>query len=298
MAVHWGRNDRHDDWYGSTFARTLLQQVPANARVLVTGDILTLTTAYMHLAEGVRKDVSLISTDALVLEPKLFDPHTAPKAKRAAILNAYATSSRRPLVRFHNSDGRSGVFHWLFFEVDLDSAPKSAQVRFEFASGDKALLRRVVGSGPLRDGWNELARRGLIEDFGSFWTRARLSDQQPDVSPDMQAIIDQAMQTPGAALAKAELLSTHDPVRYADEIDAALEHFAAHATSPWIDKRQLARFFNLLARSSQIAGRTQAEQTALSESIALWPQAENPAHDRLAAIEAAQNHRRTEQKAQ
>ena len=297
LAVHWGRNDRHGDWYGSTVAEALLRQVPNEARVLVTGDILTLTTSYMHLVEGVRKDVSLVSAAGLVLEPKLFDPRTTPSAARPAILDAYARSSQRPLVRFHNNDGRSGVFHWLFFELDLDSAPKSAQVRFEFSAADEVLLERLVNSGPLRDGWNELARRGLIEDFGSFWTRARLSGQQPKVSPETQAIIEQAMQTPGAALAKAELLSAYDPARYADEIDAALKRFAAHAASPWIDKRRLARFYNVLARSSQIAGRTRAEHAALQESIALWPQTDNPAQRRLAEIAPTQNVHLKEQQA-
>jgi hypothetical protein len=298
MVVHWGRNDRHDDWLGSTLALTLLQQLPTDARVLLTGDVLTLLPAYMHLVEGIRKDTSLVSADGLVLEPKLFDPRTTPLAARPAILDDYAASSRRPLVRFHNSDGRSGVLHWLFFELDLDAPRTSAEVRFRFTEADHEFLARLVTSGRLRDGWNELLRRSLLADFSGFWTRARLSGQQPEVSAETWATIGQAMRTPEAALAEAELLSVHDPVRYANEIDAALERFAAHTANPWIGKRELARFYNVLARSSQIAGRMEAERSTLRESIALWPQADNPAHSRLAAIAATNDRRPTEQQAQ
>ena len=125
LLTHWTKNDRHDDRFAHRFASTLLDGLEPNAHLLVNGDARIPTTAYLHLIEGARPDVTLISEDALVLEPKPFDPTTAALDERKRLLDVYIASADGPVYRRHNQDLRSGTFSWLLFRLDPNPAPGS-----------------------------------------------------------------------------------------------------------------------------------------------------------------------------
>ena len=146
LVAHWGQNDRHDDQLARDYAATLLAGLPPDARLLLRGDIPVPATAYLHLVEGMRPDVTLTTENALVLEPKLFDPLHTPMRARKALVDDYIAASDRPLYRLHNEDARSGTFTWLLFHLDPASEPGSADVRFQMTEQELQLLRWLAPS--------------------------------------------------------------------------------------------------------------------------------------------------------
>lgn len=278
LLVYWPINDRHDDWFADAYAHALLASPPPGSVFLISGEAALPCTAYLHLVEGVRPDLSLISEPALILEPKLFDPERTQPAAAKRTIDAYANDTRRPVFRMHNRDARSGTLHWLGFQLDPSSAPGSGAVTFAWTASDRAFLTRIANHEPFHDGWNELLRRALLADFTDFLTRAELLGQPLSLDAELSAIRDAILRFPDAALSRAELLARVDPVAHAEEIDRLLARFQAGLTDPWVNKRQLGRFYNMLAERARRQGNADALRQAIDQSLSYWAEPENPAH--------------------
>ncbi|MGB5832946.1 MAG: DUF2723 domain-containing protein [Thiohalocapsa sp.] len=275
LAVHWERNDRHDDRLAHTYATTLLAGLEPNARLLIKGDITVPSTAYLHRIEGLRPDVSLVTEDGRVLERRLFDPVRTRGRKR--FLDAYIASSDQPLYRLHNRDARAGTRSWLLFRVDLDSVSGTHDVRFEMTTQERQFLIWLAQIERFQDGWNEMLRRALLVGFTDFQTRAALHGQWSIDDAELEAVRKRILRLPEAALTRAELLFATDADANAAEIDRLISQFAQQATDPELSKRQQARFYNLLAQIAQQQGREEAFRAAVQASLDYWPEASNPA---------------------
>jgi hypothetical protein len=277
LVVHWEQNDRHDDWLAHTYAATLLGNLEADARLLLRGDVPVPATAYLHRLQGLRPDASLVTEDARVLEPRLFDPLHTPAPARQAMVDAYIDSSERPLYRLHNRDIRSGEASWLLFRVDLHSEPGAGRVRFRLTPGERQFLIRLARVEGFRDGWNELLRRTLLAEFTSFQTRAELHGQWPADEIELDSLRQQILNLPEAKLIRAELLLAADGDAHAAEIDQLVAGFAGQSTDPGLSKRHLARFYNVIAQIAQRRGQLNIFKTAVQASLDSWPGADNPA---------------------
>ena len=277
LITHWGQNARYADRLAHDYASTLLAGLDPHARLLIRGDIPTPATSYLHLVEGMRPDVTLISEDALVLEPKLFDPAQTPIRVRKQLVNAYIESSDRPIYRLHNRDARSGTFSWLLFHLDPQSTPGTGEVRFHMTAQERKLLVWLAEIDHFRDGWSEILRRALLAEFTDFQTRAELVGQWSGDDAELEAIRGRVLELPEAALRRAELLFSVDAGANAAEIGQLIRRFAERVADPGLSKRHLARFYNLMAHIAQRDGREVAFRTAIQASWEYWPAAENPA---------------------
>jgi hypothetical protein len=288
--AHWARNDRSGDWLGREYAATVLAELEPDAVLLVQGDLDLPTTGYLHLIEGRRPDVQLVSEQSLVLEPRLFDPFQTPKDAAANIVDAYARDCGRPVYRTLSSDMRPGTVSWLLFKLDPASEAGAGKQHYRFPPGERALLKRIVAHGPFSDGWSEFLRRFLYEAFIRFQTRAELAGEWPGKNdPELARMIDSVLDLPEAALMRAAVLSDADALGKADEIHVLLERFAAQVGDPWVKKHHLARYYNVVARGAQLSGHHRVARVALTRSLAYWPEAANP------ATKAEASYRRHEQ---
>jgi hypothetical protein len=215
--AHWARNDRSGEWLGRDRAEAMLAQLTANAVLLLRADLDTPTTAYLHLIERRRPDVTLVSEQALVLEPRLFDPYRTPKAAQRQVIDAYVQHVGRPVYRTFNGDPRPGTVSWLLFRLDTSSGPGASERHFRFLAEECALLRRIVQHGPFQDGWNEFLRRYLFESFARFQTMAELAGEWPGAGdPGLAQMVETVLKLPEAALMRASVLSNADALGHAD----------------------------------------------------------------------------------
>lgn len=280
--ANWHANDRSRDWLGRAYGEVLLQGAAPGSLLLVGGDVAIPTTGYLHLSEKMRPDLLLVGEDALVLEPKPFDPFRTQPDARAGLVDAFAESRSRPVFRMHNDDGRSGSQSWLLFHPDPDGG--KGEVRFHLPAYERSLLLRLAGTGPMADGWSELLRRALLADFASFATRAQAAGDWPSADAELAAVLERVLELPEAALARAEVLVEVDPAASRAELDRLLAHFARRVANPWIGKRPQARYFNVIARLAQRDGNVAALEQALLASLHKWPGEENPAAAVLAQL--------------
>ena len=169
----------------------------------------------------------------------------------------------------------AGVVTWLTYRV-ADASASAAPARLVLTDGERALLRRLVEGGALRDGWSEFLQRYLLEQFAAFQARAELDGQWPGADAGLAGLLAQALRVPEAALARAAVLSDRAPRRRAAEVEQRLAQFAAGADGRWIGRRHLARYYNVLARTAQLQGRPQVAAEALARWRALRPDGPDP----------------------
>src|SRR5690349_3562325 len=110
-----------EDW-GAQYARTVLEDVPKNAVVILTGDPDFAPIAYFHLIEGWRPDITLVDPKGLILGNRLFHPYRTDDATAKRILDEMIDREESPVVftldlypRYAQHD------HWLYVEVDKSS---------------------------------------------------------------------------------------------------------------------------------------------------------------------------------
>lgn len=287
FALHWDRNNRRGDTLGHDYATTLLTSLAPNASLLVRGDIAVPTTGYLHLIEHVRPDVTLLTENALVLDPRLFDPGSTPGPQRQRALDAYIAAAESPVYRLHNNDARAGTVSWLLFRIRPTSATSASPVEFRMTEPEQRFLRRIAQVDAFDDGWNEMLRRALLARFIDFQTRAEIMGQWTDDDPEMAAIQGRALQLPEAALARAELLFATNPTAHAAEIADLLSRIEKEIDDPGLSKRHLARFYNLIAQIALRNGRDATVRSAIEASLQHWPDDDNPARAVARKLRAA-----------
>jgi hypothetical protein len=99
-------------------------------------------------------------------------------------------------------------------------------------------------------------------------------------------LLEVAVELPEAALARAEILMATDGNAHRREIEALLSRFVDGASERWNDKRQYARYFNLVARLAQIDLNPGLLEKALRTSLDYWPASENPASHVLDQVQS------------
>ena len=65
-----GQLDRHEYNWSKRYAENVLNSVPENSVLFVTGDVDVGTIAYFHYIEHLRPDITLINTSGLVLNTR------------------------------------------------------------------------------------------------------------------------------------------------------------------------------------------------------------------------------------
>jgi hypothetical protein len=283
--THRALNDRSGEWLARDFATSLLSDLKPNAILLVRSDMHTPATAYLHLIEGLRPDVTVMNSAALVLEPRPFDPYTTPVENQIQIIDDNIQSVDRPLYRIPEEYSQQGTMSWLTIEVDPVSRQSATKSRFRLQPAERAFLIHLVSHGSFRDGWNELLRRYLLEAFAGFQAKAQLAGDWPTDDHELDQIAARVLTTPEAALARAGVLSDADHLRNDDEIQSLLERFGAQADSPWIDKRHLASFYNIIVHGAQLQGQKELARAAVRRSLHYWPGDQNPAFAAEAAYQ-------------
>lgn len=273
LVAHWQVNDRHDAWLGQEYAAAILDSLAPEAVLFVRGDTATATVGYLHRVQGRRADLTVLSEQGLVLEPRLFDPVTTPAEARKRAVRRYLERSQRP-VYFLYDRGGPGVLTWLTFRPIKGGGASRA---YELPSVQRALLARLVASDPLADGWDERHRRYLLARFAWFATQAQLAGAWPEGDQALADALEAALGLPEARLARAQGLMEAGIDGRREEIESLLARTGQDPGFARLEKREQARYFLLVAKVAGHAGRREVRRAALERSAAVWPHPSNPA---------------------
>ncbi|MGI9251169.1 MAG: glycosyltransferase family 117 protein [Pseudohongiellaceae bacterium] len=165
-------NDRREDRFAEAYARVLLENLEENAVLYVTGDLPTAPVGYLHYAEGVRPDVTLMNTQGLVYPTRLFSPPVTKDFENGSIEDhVRETSEHRPvyftanILEFPNPFG--AVHYGLHEQVVRDAAATSMQLRFDQATDDY-FEDLFNNSKPQKDRWNRHLHDRVMQQYGEY----------------------------------------------------------------------------------------------------------------------------------
>ena len=186
LAVHWHKNNRHDDHWGHELARAKLESVAKNAVLFISGDW-DAPVGYMRFVENIRPDVELYETDGMAYGNRLFSPYTHAPQKNQALRQFVGQQERPVYVNWKHQktfadDGRGADFTGFFWRLNTDGGER-------FAPNDEVLSWFSQNLGAyqnIRDEWSRqqyylteyrIARAANLarlrgEDIGAAWEAA------------------------------------------------------------------------------------------------------------------------------
>ncbi len=112
---NWNINNRQSYTWADDYARAVLNNLPQDAELFVSGDIHTFTLGYMHHVEGIRPDIDLYNFQGLIFSNRLFHPVKTSDNEKLAILEQHVTNTERPVCTVEGIESRyKQSDSWLF----------------------------------------------------------------------------------------------------------------------------------------------------------------------------------------
>ena len=268
-----------DDW-GARYARTVLETLPNNAVVVVTGDPDLAPIAYFHLIENWRPDITLYEPKGLVLGNRLFHPLRTTEETAQHILDEMIDRETNPVVftldtyrRYAQRD------HWLYVEVDKSSTdndhvavdiPKEAVKFFE---------ESVLGAYDA-NAWVAFIQGQLRGHYAMLLARSLEHGHPPDART--QRDLDLLAKDFYGALGIAEGLMANPEGYQAGVVGSFLDK-ARLAMPSDVPKEHLSRFFYIRGVLRANLRDTPGAVRDLETSVSVWRSPGNPAFKELQA---------------
>lgn len=168
---NWEVNDRSDSDVAARAANLVLQNLPDDAIMIAEGDMEAFTLGYLHFVEGIRPDITLLSSLGLAYANRLFHP-SAPADRRTEILRQFVTQTdRRVFVSdAHNilslCDG-CGMRMFGFVAEALRGGSGFGTVEMRRVPEAEDFFSEMVDA-ELSDAWEYGYRTAFLERYGSY----------------------------------------------------------------------------------------------------------------------------------
>ncbi|MGB0723494.1 MAG: protein O-mannosyl-transferase family [Gammaproteobacteria bacterium] len=284
LLVHGPGLARADDDWGAVFAETLLRDVPAEASVVVEGDLDLGSVSYLHVIEGLRPDVTLYSGQGVVLPTRLYPAHRISQVDYARALEAHLEKrleqgvvwARRPQWR------RFGELTPLFIRQIPGT---EGRMRMHVTERQWALLERVASAPASSDPWVEQYRADYLGRMALVLTLAEFAPEQaPGISArDIERGLAVTRRSLQGLLDEADLR-----VRHKTRFDAVLvRHLLDEARPrlyPDMIKPRAAAYFIILGRLHQREGEPDAALNAWIQALEEFPSHANEAADLIVRL--------------
>ena len=268
-----------EDW-GAQYARAVLDDLPKDAVVILTGDPDLAPIAYFQLIEGWRPDVTLVDPKGLILGNRLFHPLRTDAATARRILDQMIDRETLPVVftldlypRYAQHD------HWLYVEVDKSSTD-TTRVTVDISEKARRFFEHSILETHDVNAWVAFIQGELRRHYAMLLARTLRLDSAPDerTRHDLDVLAGDFY----GALGIAEGLMVNKDGYVAGDVDAFLDK-ARDAMPSGVLKEHLSRFFYirgvLRVNLRDNAGAVHDLETAVS----VWPSPDNLAFRELEA---------------
>ncbi|MCH5373073.1 MAG: hypothetical protein JJ992_03790, partial [Planctomycetes bacterium] len=281
LVWNWSSNDRHADTWGETYARAVLADLPAQARLYLSGDITLGTISYAHEVDGIRPDVTLVSLSGELLPDPRTRKDPSGKRERSTRLLEWMTNDPQPQVMV--APPGPGIElptqrSWLWYR--LIRQHESGHPKYLLPPGQRQALTPLFAGDASNDPWTRLASNQLIYRYGNFITLAARDPMFRAAHPDLEALVELSRRGLHGRLARTEMLMRNPTAANLQKARQLLREAATRLDQD-INKRTRARFENALARQLMLDGHQQAALAMLERSVGTWPDVANAAVEAL-----------------
>ena len=276
LAANLRVNDRSEDHFAHTHARTTLESLPPDSVFLVFGDVQTGPMGYARFVEKIRPDVEVLSTQGLVYPNRLFNPLESEQT-RWAMLWEYIARTDRPVfitgkgpieplpAGYHLTD--NGFYHG----IEPTAQGGTMQLRF-----DRDIIDYLQTLTPYRhhpDGWiRHLCRKMLFR--AGLWLGYLELPEVPDVQRQGVPLHDLVMNDFHGLLGMVETLLQYGGakhLRQAEELVARAEPLLEER----FGKERIGRFYYLKGFLAYRLGGMDEARRNFARSVRVHPHAEN-----------------------
>ena len=268
-----------DDW-GARYARTVLETLPKNAVVVVTGDPDLAPMAYFHLIENWRPDITLYEPKGLILGNRLFHPLRTTEEAEHHILDEMVDREANPVVftldtypRYAQRD------HWLYVEVDKSSTD-TGRVAVDIPKEAVKFFEESVLGAYDANAWVAFIQGELRRHYAMLLARSLERGHPPDARTRRD--LDLLAKDFYGALGIAEGLMANPEGYQAGVVGGFLDK-ARQAMPSDVPKEHLSRFFYIRGVLRANLRDTPGAVRDLETSVSVWRSPANPAFKELQA---------------
>lgn len=270
-----------DDW-AENYARSVLRNLPSHARLFVFGDYASGPIGYLHLVEGVRRDVELFHSLGLIFETRLFRAYSPLLSDARAAIDALIADTSRPVFYITQLDHRHDEVDYGLFRQVLPGRRKDV-MQVTLSPPVLRYFERVFHGAEPADLSQLLHYRQLTSAYCGMLANflANSAHRRNALNIAMEARCENFYGL--LARAGAELSASPPAAATALELLARADRHLAESVT--IESQ--ASLYLLRASALLEQGDTAAARAALLESIAMWPGWDNPAHAQLGRLQPA-----------
>ena len=272
--THWSANDRAGSDFTARYVETILEVLPDDAALIVSGDAATGPLGYARFVEQRRPDVALLSLPGLVFGNRLYDP-LLPESRKQDVLRRYVAETDRPVFYIADDDtfphGRGVRHHGFVKEILKAGTPGALELAFPPAATRyfEALLPRRPD-----DGWERFLRLTLLHNYGQFLGYVVLSGNAA-LMERTQRLRTLAERDFSGLIGMAEVLLKYGGSAYWPQIGTWLGN-AEPLLDASFERWRRARFYHLKGVLLGRQGRIDPALRAFRRSYAIHPHADNP----------------------
>ena len=273
-------NNRSRDQFAETNARMVFEELEPDAVLFVYGDSETGPLGYFHFAEGLRKDITLLSMQGLVYPNRLFSPLIS-EGKKKQHVETFIRNTQKP-VYFMTSENDFpnpfGTTHFGFFKkVNREGNASAIQLRFE--KRVEQYFQRLVQEEKPKDRWNRHRHNKLMHQFGDFLGYTVLSGD-PELNRKASALVDAMGNQYYGLTGMAEILIQHGNSSHLQQVQQWLEN-ADLLMDETLSKERKGRHNYLRGFLAYRLGQQEKAISFFRKSLKAYMHPENPSRNAL-----------------
>lgn len=219
-ASHAALNDRHSDDLADRYARAVLNTLPQNAVVFVSGDMSFGPLAYTHILGGVRPDLTLYNPLGLILGNRLFDPIRGTEEWHIQTIADFVQKAEQPVCVVGDwTYGFAFEESWLFRCLRKDAPP--GDNTFRLYPEQLPFLSQLLHEDTRANPWLSALRDGLLYRMGQMSTYMIYGREGEKASEAVQEANRRILDTDYGRLGALNMLLRH--------VDPGLSQYASLA---------------------------------------------------------------------
>jgi hypothetical protein len=277
-------NLRARDNWAERYARVTLETLEPNATFIMFGDYTEGPTAYLHLIEGVRPDVTLMQLYGKVLATRLFHPlHVAGTEGVTQAYLSFLKNTPTPVYFFPSFPVDTATdFYGLYLRITRSDVPEPDRTVLE--PRVVAYLEDLAVRGAPADTSQRLMYAYLIDHYCALLAIAQEASVDGPARQRLGKLVNARCAGYYGLLRQAAVLLNKNPSEPARA--RALLRAAQDRSAEVIRRSDLARLEHSLGQAESLLGDAQQAVQHFARSMELDPGIDNPSRQALRAIRA------------
>lgn len=271
-------NFRANDKWAEDYATVILNTLPENAVLFVSGDTTVGPAGYMHHIRHYRGDITLYSMAGTVFKNRLFEPYKVNNAIISSRLNKFFNAASQPV---YYNEYLQHNYGWEYYGLYYRLLTERQQGYYRAVALPEILsyLDKIYQRGLPPDHWEQIHYRTLLARGCNLVSMITDTADHPDNYKQLYGLKDKLCSNLLGQYLQLDLLlnnSIQDRRRIHDLLDNAAQFIDQSIT-----REQFSRLDYFRGVSSMQEKNYGRAEKYFRECIRKWPHPDNPAREKL-----------------